>query len=203
MVSARVPTCVSMQEVRQEGEANVVNFPGNKPNSWRKLSDGIEEEFKLRYVLKTPCSNNHQEIWQSAPGLLVWLQCGMQVPPTLVRRWWFCTGRQAWFCQRSFLKRLCPNKKGGCRVTLWISYRDARGTMVPSAPGRAPRAAPAWCRWSVSPGSHQPRGGPCQAIVMQNVSLIDSSELRMAVWSYSCAGLFTTNTGVKAAAKKQ
>lgn len=165
MVSARVPTCVSMQEVQQEGEANIVNFPGNKPNSWRKLSDGIEEEeFKLRYVLKTPCSNDHQEIRQSAPGLLVWLQRGTQAPRTLVRRWWFCAGRRAWFCQRSFLKRLCSNKRGGCRVTVWISYRDARRRMVPRAPGRAPRAAPAWCRWPVSPGSHQPRGFPARPL---------------------------------------
>lgn len=44
----------------------VKNFPGSKPNSLGKLSDGIhEEEFKWRDVLLTSCLNDQWEMHPS------------------------------------------------------------------------------------------------------------------------------------------
>lgn len=137
--------------------------------------------------------------------MLVWLQCGMQVPRTPVWHWRFCSGRQAWFCQHSLLKRIYSNKRKGCRAMVWISYRGARRRMVPSALGRAPRAAPAWCRQPVSPGSHQPRWVPLpghsHAERVADGLVRAEDKPRTAVGSCRYARLFTTNTGVKAAAR--
>lgn len=67
--------------------------------------------------------------------------------------------------------------------------------MVLSVPGRAP---------GLPEGRRQlsAHGCSCQAILMQSALLMDSSELRTAVWSCRYVPLFTINTKVKAAAKK-
>lgn len=87
---------------------------------------------------------------------------------------------------------------------VWISYMGARRRMVPRAPGRAPRAVPApggsLCplaaisRWVPLPGySHAER--------VADGHIRAEDKLRTAVPSYRYACLFTTNTGMKAAAK--
>lgn len=138
---------LSTRELQQEGEAKLLNyFPGSKPNSWGKLSDRIqEEELRLRYVLITSCSNNQQETGH--PGLPVWLQRGIPVPPTPLRHWQLCGGRQAWFGQCSALKRVC-------------SWDLQVAGLVTGVPGRGWFPAPAEPPGQSPQGAISPSAGP-------------------------------------------
>lgn len=154
-------THVSTQELQQEGEAKLLNYsPDSKPNSWGKLSDRIqEEELKLRYVLITSCSNNQQETGH--PGLPVWLQCGIPVPPTLLRHWRLCSGRQALFGQYSSLKRVCSRD---LQIVGLVTGVPGRGwsSAHSEPPGQSHQGCPCPCPQQPSaprPGlSHAERG---------------------------------------------
>lgn len=91
---------------------------------------------------------------------------------------------------------------------MWISHRGARRRVVPSAPGRAPRAVPAGDRQPVSPGSHQPRWVPlpghshAERVADGLIRAEDKLRTEDGSWELQiCVCLFTTNTRARVAAK--